>query len=351
VVLSPNRPLFATAVLAYTLGLRHALDADHIAAIDLMTRRLIASGRKPVAVGMYFSLGHSTVVVLTSIAVAATSASLSQRFDSFSRVGGIIGTGVSAAFLMVLAGLNAFVLWRLTAKLRGALRGEGGGEQNALAEALAGAGCLTRVFKGAFRIVDREWKMYPLGVLCMFSPSWCPVRYRGVGLMHIRAVGLGFDTSSEVALLGIASIQAASGTSIWLILIFPLLFTAGMCLLDTTDGALMSALYQTSTFSQDIVAVLYYSIALTAITVLVAVVIGTIQLLSLIYNVAEPTGRFWDGVEKVGEYYDIVGGSIVALFLVGAVVSVLVYKPWRRWEERRRIRRELAAEVVRVEGC
>jgi len=166
-----RRPLLATAVLAYTLGLRHALDADHIAAIDLMTRRLIASGRNPVAVGMYFSLGHSTIVILTSIAVAATSASLSERFDSFSRVGSIIGTGVSAGFLIVLAGLNAFVLWKLVVKLRGVLRGEGSGEENALAEALQGAGCLTRMFKGAFRMVDREWKMYPLGVLCICPPS------------------------------------------------------------------------------------------------------------------------------------------------------------------------------------
>jgi high-affinity nickel-transport protein len=162
---------------------------------------------------------------------------------------------------------------------------------------------------------------------------------------------LGFDTSSEVALLGIASIQAAKGTSIWLILIFPVLFTAGMCLLDTIDGALMSALYQTSTFSQDIIAVLYYSIVLTVITVMVAIIIGTIQLLSLILNVAEPIGRFWNGVEKVGEWYDVIGGCIVGLFVVGAVVSVLVYRPWREWEKRRRetgpVREENTMDVLR----
>lgn len=108
-----------------------------------------------------------------------------------------------------------------------------------------------------------------------------------------------------------------------------------MCLLDTTDGSLMSALYQTSSFTNDIVAVLYYSIVLTVITVIVAIVIGVIQLLSLILNAAEPTGKFWDGVEKVGEYYDVIGGCIVALFLVGAVAGVLCYKPWRRWIEER----------------
>jgi high-affinity nickel-transport protein len=159
-------------VLAYTLGLRHALDADHIAAIDLMTRRLIASGQKPVAVGLFFSLGHSTIVVITSIAVAATSASLSERFDSFSKVGGIIGTSVSAAFLIVLAILNGYVLWKLVKKMRKVLDRdpeELASEENALSEALKGGGCLVRVFKGAFRMVDQSWKMYPLGVLCKLS--------------------------------------------------------------------------------------------------------------------------------------------------------------------------------------
>lgn len=149
-----------------------------------------------------------------------------------------------------------------------------------------------------------------------------------------------------MALLGIASIQAAKGTSIWLIMIFPVLFTAGMCLLDTVDGALMSALYCTSTFSQDLVAVLYYSIVLTVITVMVAVIIGTIQLLTLILNVAEPSGPFWRGVEQAGEHYDVIGGSIVGLFVVGATASVLAYKPWRRWEESRRA----ALVVVTMEG-
>ena len=130
--------------------------------------------------------------------------------------------------------------------------------------------------------------------------------------------------------MGIASIQAAKGTSIWLIVIFPVLFTAGMCLLDTVDGALMSALYRTSAFSQDVVAVLYYSIVLTAIAVAVAVIIGAIQLLTLIVNVAEPEGAFWRGVEQAGEHYDVVGGSIVGLFVVGAAASVVAYKPWRR---------------------
>lgn len=158
--------------MAYTLGLRHALDADHIAAIDLMTRRLVASGQRPVAVGTFFSLGHSTIVVITSVAVAATSASLSERFDSFSRVGGVIGTSVSAAFLIVLAILNGYVLYKLVRRMRTVLEQNRAptaaheAEENVLAKALQGSGCLVRAFKGAFRMIDRSWKMYPLGVLC-----------------------------------------------------------------------------------------------------------------------------------------------------------------------------------------
>ena len=119
--------------------------------------------------------------------------------------------------------------------------------------------------------------------------------------------GLGFDTSSEIALLGIASIQAAKGTSIWVILIFPVLFTAGMCLLDTTDGALMMALYTRTAAARDPITVLYYSAALTAITIIVALIIGTLQILTLVANVANPEGKFWDGVNTVGDHYDIVG--------------------------------------------
>lgn len=220
--------LISPAILSYTLGLRHALDADHISAIDLMTRRLIASGQRPVSVGTWFSLGHSTIVLVTCIVVAATSGALRDRFDGFQRVGNIIGTSVSAAFLLVLCAGNAWVLGKLVTRLRVLLRRDrerrgaaaaggsgGGGDNTAGGEAgeaedetagqltLEGAGFMANVFRKLFRIVDRPWKMYPLGVM----------------------FGLGFDTSSEIAILGIASIQGASGTSLWLILIFPVLFT------------------------------------------------------------------------------------------------------------------------------
>ncbi|KAF7519000.1 hypothetical protein G7054_g13246 [Neopestalotiopsis clavispora] len=326
VVLHYYPKMITPAVLSYTLGLRHALDADHISAIDLMTRRLIASGQRPVTVGTFFSLGHSTIVVVTCIVVAATSGALRDRFDNFQYVGGIIGTSVSAAFLVLLSVGNGWILYRLVVRLRQVLQqpdphhevGEGQNEDEAAANLqLEGAGFMANVFRKVFRIVDRPWKMYPLGVL----------------------FGLGFDTSSEIAILGIASIQGAAGTSLWIILIFPILFTSGMCLLDTTDGALMMALYTSKAFARDTVAILYYSIVLTGITVVVSAFIGIVQILSLVQNVAEPEGSFWDGVSAIGDHFEIIGGCICGLFLVAGIGSVVIYKPWRRRIEQRRVHR------------
>ncbi|KAL4867399.1 hypothetical protein BDV12DRAFT_186692 [Aspergillus spectabilis] len=315
-----------------------------VLAIDLMTRRLLATGQKPVTVGTFFSLGHSTIVIITSIVVAATAAAVSSRFDKFSTIGGIIGTSVSAAFLILLGIMNAYILYKLYKQMQKVLDLPEGREDEAWK--IEGGGVLFSVLKRMFKLVDRPWKMYPLGVL----------------------FGLGFDTSSEIALLGISSIEAAKGTSFWVILIFPILFTAGMCLLDTTDGALMLALYiqpatnflppkRTSSNTsfqtplmdppnepspnyqqknhRDPVAFLYYSIVLTTLTVIVAIIIGVIQLLTLILNVAEPTGRFWDGVQTAGDYYDVIGGGICGAFLVFGTLSVFVYNPWRRWVGKR----------------
>ncbi|KAL8657293.1 MAG: hypothetical protein Q9226_002060 [Calogaya cf. arnoldii] len=254
--------LAPTAIISYTLGLRHAIDADHIVIIDLVTRRLVASGQKPVAVGTFFSLGHSTIVIITSIVVAATAAAVSEKFGTFSRVGGIIGTAVSAAVLILLAVANLYILWKLVRQLRGYLSGPPVEGENS-------------VTQGQLRF-------------------------------H-TALGAADQNHPEIALLGIASIQGVKGTSIWLILIFPVLFTAGMCLLDTVDGALMMSLYTSTTLANDRIAILYYSIVLTLITVVVAMVIGFIQLLSLIANVSEPSGKFWDGVAVAGDHYDVIG--------------------------------------------
>ena len=312
VVLAFHTGLATTAILSYTLGLRHALDADHISAIDLMTRRLLASGRRPVTVGTYFSLGHSTIVIITSIVVAASSAAISKRFGSFSEVGSIIGSAVSASFLILLGVMNAYILYKLYQQLQKAMQAPLG--QDTLEFNFEGAGCMMMLLRSLFKIVDRPWKMYPLGVM----------------------FGLGFDTSSEIALLGIASIEATQGTSFWLILIFPMLFTAGMCLLDTFDGAAMMSLYTSARLAKDAIAVLYYQCVLTAITVVVALVIGVIQMLSLILNVKPKlSGPFWHGVEVAGNNYDIIGGGICGSFIILGGLSVVLYKPWRRRIDKR----------------
>lgn len=218
IILHFHPRLISAAALSYTLGLRHALDADHIAAIDLTTRRLIAAGQRPATVGTWFSLGHSTIVVVTCIVVAATSGALRERFDGFTRVGNIIGTSVSAVFLIVLCVGNGWVLYKLVQQLRTTLADDRTTDEEGTAERTAagqfsfeGGGFMMRILGKLFKAIDRPWKMYPLGVV----------------------FGLGFDTSSEIAILGIASIQAVQGTSIWLILIFPILFTGTSLMIDT----------------------------------------------------------------------------------------------------------------------
>lgn len=316
IVLSFHPSLASTAVLAYALGLRHALDADHISAIDLMTRRLVAAGQQPVSVGTFFSLGHSTIVIITSIVVAATSAAISDHSGAFSKVGGIIGSSVSSAFLIVLGLMNAYILLRLYRQLQTAIATPIG--QPMPESKFEGGGCMFHLLQKMFKLIDRPWKMYPLGVL----------------------FGLGFDTSSEVALLGISSIQASKGTSFWLILIFPLLFTAGMCLLDTTDGAAMMSLYTSARLAKERIAVLYYQCVLTAITVVVALVVGLLQLFNLILSVAPDLhGPFWRGVQVAEDHYDVIGAAICASFVVFGGLAIVLYTPWRRRVDRGRLAR------------
>ncbi|TKA74103.1 hypothetical protein B0A49_03971 [Cryomyces minteri] len=322
IVLHFHGALIATAILSYTLGLRHALDADHISAIDLMTRRLIAAGQKPVTVGTFFSLGHSTVVTITSIVVASTAAAVSSKFGAFSRVGSIIGSAVSASFLLLLGAMNAYILFKLVQQLRRLARQQQQ-QDGSNTTALQGTGCLFYLFKKAFAVIDRPWKMYPLGAL----------------------FGLGFDTSSEIALLGISAVQAAKGTSVWLILIFPVLFTAGMCLLDTIDGALMLSLYTSTELAKDDVAILYYSVVLTGVTVVVAGVIGCVQLLSLVMRVGNLEGGVWDGVKVAGDHYDVIGGAVCGSFVVFGGLGVLIYKPWRRRFDLQRRQRSFVSEA------
>ena len=209
-----------TALLAYSLGLRHAVDADHIAAIDNVTRKLMQEGKRPVAVGFFFSLGHSTIVVLASVAIALTATAFECQADTLKALGGIVGTIVSATFLVGIAIINLFVLSAIYRTVREVAAG-GTYHEDDLGPLSTGGGVLARIFRPMFRLIARSWHMYPLGIL----------------------FGLGFDTATEVGLLGISAAGASHGLPIWSILVFPALFTAGMSLVDTTDGILMLGAY------------------------------------------------------------------------------------------------------------
>jgi high-affinity nickel-transport protein len=299
--------LLGTGLLAYGFGLRHAVDADHIAAIDNVTRKLMQSGQRPVSVGLMFSLGHSTIVILATIGIAATAMALQSRMDGMKEVGGVIGTLVSTFFLFAIALLNLIVLRSVLRAFRRVRRGEPYVDED-LDMLLANRGFLARIFRPLFRLVTRSWHMYPLGFL----------------------FGLGFDTATEVGLLGISAAGAAQGMSIWSILVFPALFTAGMTLIDTTDGILMLGAYGWAFVKP--VRKLYYNITITTISVLVAVIVGGIEGLGLLGDQLHLSGRFWQAVGSLNDNFGMIGYVIIGVFLASWLLSIAVYK-WKRFEE------------------
>ena len=297
-----GRPaLLGTAVLAYVFGLRHAFDADHIAAIDNIVRKLMQDGKRPYAVGFFFSLGHSTIVVLASIAVAVMAAAMRRRLVALNEIGGLVGTAVSALFLLAIGLANLFVLKGVWEAFGRARRGEAmpGEEVDAL---LAGRGLLARLFRPLFSLILRSWHMYLIGFL----------------------FGLGFDTATEIGVLGISATQAARGLSPWAIMIFPALFTAGMSLMDTTDSVLMTGAYGWAFVSP--VRKLWYNLTVTAASVAVAVFIGGIEALGLIGDKLGLKGGLWGVVDNLNSNLANFGYAVVGIFLVSWVVSALTYR-------------------------
>jgi high-affinity nickel-transport protein len=293
--------LIGTAFLAYTFGLRHAVDADHIAAIDNVTRKLMQEGKRPIAVGFFFSLGHSTVVVLASAAIALTTTALQGRFESFRLVGGTLGTLVSALFLFLVAAANLVILLSVYRTFRTVRRG-GAFIENDLDHLLAQRGILNRFFRPMFRLVARSWHMYPLGFL----------------------FGLGFDTATEIGVLGIAAAEASKGLPIWSIMVFPALFTAGMSLIDTTDGVMMLGAYGWA-FRKPI-RKLYYNLTITFVSVLVAVLIGGIEALGLVADRFALAGPFWSLIGALNDNFGSLGYLIIAIFAACWLISIAVYR-------------------------
>jgi high-affinity nickel-transport protein len=297
--------VLATGVTAYTFGLRHAVDADHIAAIDNVTRKLMQENKKPVAVGLFFSLGHSTIVVALSVLIAIVGAALQNNFDDLKNVGSIVGTGVSALFLFVIGIINLLVLIDIFKMFRRVTRG-GSYNEETLEDFLNQRGMMNRFFRPLMKAIDSSWKMYPLGVL----------------------FGLGFDTATEVGLLGISASTAGSGTPVYVVLLFPLLFMAGMTLIDTTDSILMLGAYGWAFVKP--IRKLFYNLNITLVSVLIALVVGGIEALSIVAQEFNLEGGFWDFVGNLD--FEIIGYIIIGIFIVSWLTSTIVYKV-KRYED------------------
>ncbi|WP_460590595.1 HoxN/HupN/NixA family nickel/cobalt transporter [Frateuria aurantia] len=293
--------LLGLALLAYTFGLRHAVDADHIAAIDNVTRKLMQEGRNPLGVGPCFALGHSTVVIVMSTLVAAATISVSGHFAQLKAYGGLVGTCISALFLLLLAVVNFGTFIGVYRTFRAVRRGEM--LQSAdLDLPMSQRGLLARWFRPLFTLASRSWHLYPIGIL----------------------FGLGFDTATEIALFGISATQASHGLSLWSLLSLPILFTAGMTLIDTTDGVLMMGAYRWA-FVRPIRKI-YYNMTITLISVIVAVVIGSVEALALIADKWSLDSPFWRLIDGVAAHFGLLGYGVIAVFLFSWLVSAVIYR-------------------------
>ena len=289
-------------ITAYTLGLRHAFDADHIAAIDNTTRKFMAEGKRPLSVGFFFSLGHSSVVfalsLLFALGVRALGGPVAHPGSRLHDVTGVIGTSVSGVFLLLIAALNVAILLGIVRVFRG-MRG-GRYDERELEQQLDSRGLMNRVYGRFTRRIREPWQMYPLGIL----------------------FGLGFDTATEVALLFLAAGAASSGLPFYAILCLPVLFAAGMSLLDTIDGSFMNFAYGWA-FSKPVRKV-YYNLIITGLSVAVAVVIGAIELMSVVADKLDLTGGVWRFVSTLD--LNAVGFAIVGIFVLTWAVALAIWR-------------------------
>jgi high-affinity nickel-transport protein len=283
------------------------VDADHIAAIDNVTRKLMQQGQRPVGVGLFFSLGHSTIVFGLSVAIAMTSAALENRFDGFKQIGGFIGTSVSAFFLIAIAVANLLILAAVFRSFRIVKKG-GALVEEELDLMLSKRGFFGRLFRGLFQLIGKSWHMYFLGFL----------------------FGLGFDTATEVGVLGISAAEASKGLSVWSILVFPALFTSGMALVDSTDGILMLGAYGWAFVKP--IRKLYYNMTITFVSVVVALLIGSIEALGLVGDQFKFQGVIWSAIGTLNDNFGLLGFIIIGVFIFSWVASYLIYRQ-NRYDE------------------
>jgi len=306
--------ILALGGLAYTFGLRHAFDADHISAIDNTTRKLLQDGHKPVGVGFFFSLGHSTVVFIVAaalgLAVKWIVDGVVGNGGQLRNIGGELSTMVSGGFLVLIGVLNLLVLIDIVRVYRRLKAG--GYDHTSLELDLTAGGMMSRIFGRLFRVIQHSWQMYPIGFL----------------------FGLGFDTASEVAILAIAASAAAKGVPFVAVIALPLIFAAGMSLMDTADGAFMAKAYSWA-FTSPIRKV-FYNLTMTSLSVFVALFVGVVELLQVVIQRFDLKGGVFGAIAG----FDLVGRAgyfIVAAFVVVWVAALLIYKARRideRWSER-----------------
>jgi nickel/cobalt transporter (NiCoT) family protein len=296
-------------ITAYTLGLRHAFDADHIGVIDNTTRKLMSEGQRPLSVGFFFSLGHSTIVfalgALVVIGVKGLSGAVENDASSLHTATGVVGPVVSGTFLFLIGILNLIILVSIVRIFRRMRRGHF--DEAQLEEQLNKRGFMNRFYGRATRAVRKPWHMYPLGIL----------------------FGLGFDTATEVALLVLAGAAAGGGLPWYAIICLPILFAAGMTLFDTIDGAFMNFAYGWA-FSKP-VRKIFYNITITGLSVAVALMVGTIELMSVLADRLKLTGGLWDFASNVD--LNLVGYAIVGLFVATWAIALAVWR-FGRIEER-----------------
>jgi high-affinity nickel-transport protein len=291
-----------TGVLAYTLGMRHAFDADHIAAIDNTTRKLVGEGKRPLSAGFFFSLGHSSVVLLLALALSfgirALNLQVSHQTSGLHSATNIVGTSISGTFLYLIALVNLFVLISITRLYRQMRSGHF--DPAELERQLDKRGFMNRILGGYARHIDTSWKLYPVGIL----------------------FGLGFDTATEVALLVIAGSAVVGGLPLYAVLSLPILFAAGMCTFDTLDGFFMNFAYDWA-FANPVRKV-FYNLTITGLSVAVAFFVGTIELLGLVGQEANLSSPFWEFVR--GFNLNAAGFVIVGLFVVTWVIALLYWR-------------------------
>lgn len=292
--------LLSIALVTYGLGLRHAVDADHIAAIDNVTRKLMQQNKRPVSIGFFFALGHSTIVVIVVAAVVGA-ATMLDRFQSFRDVGGTISTTVSAVFLLGIAAMNIMIFISIYKSYRN-VRAGGAYVADDIDILLSGRGFLARIFRPLFSMVTQSWHMFPIGFL----------------------FGLGFDTATEVAVFGVSAAQSAKGVPIEAIMVFPVLFAAGMSLVDTTDGVMMLGAYEWAYIKP--MRKLYYNMTITLVSIVVAVLIGGIEALGLVGEQLDLKGGFWDMIGSLNDNFNNLGFAIIGVFILAWAISYLVYR-------------------------